>query len=155
MWALVLISELHGLLHRTPPWKRNSQNTNYLHEHPRKWLHPRQDVVLPLLLEMVCFLSHYKYFSKYFSKYNTSYFCWVSPARMRILWTSMLALSESPDHQEETIFNMLDADQPFVSSQLNFNISRSPISFSVTSRNEWVLFVAIFSFLPHKNVEKC
>lgn len=92
---------------------------------------------------------------QYLSQYSTSYFCWVSPARMRILWTSMLALSESPDHQEETIFNMLEADQPLVSSHLNFNVSRSPISSSVTSRNEWVLFVAIFSFLSHKNREKC
>lgn len=67
---------------------------------------------------------------------------------MRILWTSMFALSESPAHHEEIIFNMLDDDQPLVSSHLNFSISRSPMSFSVTSRNECVLFVAIFSFLP-------
>lgn len=70
---------------------------------------------------------------------------------MRILWTSMFAPSESPAHHEEIIFNMLDDDQPLVSSHLNFSISRSPMSFSVTSRNECVLFVAIFSFLPGVN----
>lgn len=79
---------------------------------------------------------------------DMTYFCCVSPARMRILWTSMLAPSESPDHQEDTIFSMLDVDQPLVSSHLNFNIRRSPMSFSATSRNECVLLLAIFSFLP-------
>lgn len=67
----------------------------------------------------------------------------------------MFAPSESPDHQEETIFSMLEVDQPFVSSHLNFSIRRSPMSFSVTSRNECVLFVAIFSLLPDANRGKC
>ena len=59
----------------------------------------------------------------------------------------MSVLSESPDHQEDTIFSMLEADQPLSSSQWNLSISRSPMSCSVTRRNEWVLLVAIFSFL--------
>lgn len=103
-------------------------------------------LLLEIMLKCVCV----KFFRRSFPNITQTYLCWVSPARTRILWTSMLLLSESPDHQEETIFNMMEADQPFVSSHLNFSINKSPISFSVTSRNECVLFGAIFSFLTNK-----
>ena len=76
---------------------------------------------------------------------KTHFFC-VSPTLMRILWTPMLE-PESPDHQEDTILSTEEADQLADSSHLNLSIMRSPTSFSVTSRNEWVLLVAIFSFL--------
>lgn len=103
-----------------------------------------------LMVRMFLLLLNVKMSFMSFPDLTRTYFCWVSPARMRILWTSTSLLSVSPDHQEETIFSMLEADQPFVSSHLNFSINKSPISFSVTSRNECVLFGAIFSFLPKK-----
>lgn len=78
---------------------------------------------------------------------KTNFFC-VSPTRMRILWTSTSDSAESPDHQEDTMLSMNEADQLVDSSHLNFTIRRSPMSFSATSRKEWVLLVVIFSFLP-------
>lgn len=134
MWSPGLRCELQGLWHRTPVWKRKLWDMNHF----------------PLL---ICIILKSTSSGVTVTVVQCTYFCWLSPALMRILWTSMSELSESPDHQEETIFNMLEADQLLVSSHLNFNISRSPISFSVTSRKEWVLLVAIFSFLTDKHVE--
>lgn len=135
MWLPASSSESEGLWHRTPPWMERE-------------LKCENSVPFWLLVQLQIRVIQCTLYPL-----QATYFCCVSPARMRILCTSMLPLFESPDHQDETIFSMFEADHPLVSSHLNFSISRSPMSFSVTSRNECVLFDDIFSFLPIRGVE--
>ncbi|KAG9343207.1 hypothetical protein JZ751_014186 [Albula glossodonta] len=80
----------------------------------------------------------------------THFFC-VSPARTRILCTCKpVALGVSLENQ----WNRLEKEKPLYSSHRNVSFSRSPMSVSVTTRKECVLFTEMLSSLFQREEDK-